>query len=398
VRLANDPLLNNPFFRQFFGVPNLPRERVQQSLGSGVIVDAAKGYVLTNNHVVQGADDIGVTLHDGRELKAKIVGTDPDTDLAVIQIPAENLTALPLADSAQLRMGDFVVAVGDPFGIGESATSGIVSGLGRKGLGGRGFQNFIQTDASINPGNSGGALVNLRGELVGINSSIISPSGGSVGIGFAIPANLAGDVLRQLVKTGAVKRGSLGVEAQNLTPELAGVLGVAPGRGAVVTRVQADSPADTAGLKPGDVITALNGNAIADENDLHNAEGLLPVGSAVELKLLRDGKPLALGTKLTATELASAEGQQLDTRVAGAAFVDLGERQRQQGLSGASIVRVAGGSRAEGNGLKAGDVVIAVNQVDLRDLTDLKTLLQRHPRQLLLTVVRGRNAFMVQCE
>lgn len=398
VRLANDPLMNDPFFRQFFGVPNMPRERVQQSLGSGVIVDAAKGYVLTNNHVVQGADDIGVTLHDGRELKAKIVGTDPDTDLAVIQIPAENLTALPLADSAQLRMGDFVVAVGDPFGIGESATSGIVSGLGRKGLGGRGFQNFIQTDASINPGNSGGALVNLRGELVGINSSIITPSGGSVGIGFAIPANLAGDVLRQLVKTGAVKRGSLGVEAQNLTPELAGALGVAPGRGAVVTRVQADSPADTAGIKPGDVITALNGNVVADENDLHNAEGLLPVGSAVELKLLRDGKPLALNTKLTASELAGAEGQQLDARVSGAAFVELGERQRQQGLGGASIARIAGGSRAEGNGLKAGDIVIAVNQVDLRDLTDLKTLLQRHPRQLLLTVVRGRNAFIVQCQ
>lgn len=218
VRVATDPLLDDPFFRRFFGVPNLPRERVEQSLGSGVIVDASKGYVLTNNHVVQGADDISVTLHDGRTLKASVVGTDPDTDVAVIQIPAQNLTALAVADSAQLRVGDFVVAVGNPFGLGQTVTSGIVSALGRTGLKGLGYQNFIQTDASINPGNSGGALVNLRGELVGINSAIFSPSGGNVGIGFAIPSNLAGNVMRQLVRSGTVKRGSLGVETQDLTP------------------------------------------------------------------------------------------------------------------------------------------------------------------------------------
>ncbi|MFO1517779.1 MAG: DegQ family serine endoprotease [Lysobacterales bacterium] len=399
VRVATDPLLDDPFFRRFFGVPNLPRERVEQSLGSGVIVDASKGYVLTNNHVVQGADDISVTLHDGRTLKASVVGTDPDTDVAVIQIPAQNLTALAVADSAQLRVGDFVVAVGNPFGLGQTVTSGIVSALGRTGLKGLGYQNFIQTDASINPGNSGGALVNLRGELVGINSAIFSPSGGNVGIGFAIPSNLAGNVMRQLVRSGTVKRGSLGVETQDLTPEIAEMLGTAPGKGAVVTRVQADSPADRAGLKPGDVVLALNDTSVSDEADLHNAEGLLPVGSEVKLKLLRDGKVEMVSASLAAQELATADGQGLDPRLAGAAFVDLGERQRQQGLGGASIARVAAGSRAEANGLRAGDVVVAVNQVELRDLKDLRALLtQRRPRQLLLTVVRGRNAFLVQAQ
>ena len=399
VRVATDPLLDDPFFRRFFGVPNLPRERVEQSLGSGVIVDASKGYVLTNNHVVQGADDISVTLHDGRTLKASVVGTDPDTDVAVIQIPAQNLTALAVADSAQLRVGDFVVAVGNPFGLGQTVTSGIVSALGRTGLKGLGYQNFIQTYASINPGNSGGALVNLRGELVGINSAIFSPSGGNVGIGFAIPSNLAGNVMRQLVRSGTVKRGSLGVETQDLTPEIAEMLGTAPGKGAVVTRVQADSPADRAGLKPGDVVLALNDTSVSDEADLHNAEGLLPVGSEVKLKLLRDGKVEMVSASLAAQELATADGQGLDPRLAGAAFVDLGERQRQQGLGGASIARVAAGSRAEANGLRAGDVVVAVNQVELRALKDLRALLtQRRPRQLLLTVVRGRNAFLVQAQ
>ena len=399
VRVATDPLLDDPFFRRFFGVPNLPRERVEQSLGSGVIVDVSKGYVLTNNHVVQGADDISVTLHDGRTLKASVVGTDPDTDVAVIQIPAQNLTALAVADSAQLRVGDFVVAVGNPFGLGQTVTSGIVSALGRTGLKGLGYQNFIQTDASINPGNSGGALVNLRGELVGINSAIFSPSGGNVGIGFAIPSNLAGNVMRQLVRSGTVKRGSLGVETQDLTPEIAEMLGTAPGKGAVVTRVQADSPADRAGLKPGDVVLALNDTSVSDEADLHNAEGLLPVGSEVKLKLLRDGKVEMVSASLAAQELATADGQGLDPRLAGAAFVDLGERQRQQGLGGASIARVAAGSRAEANGLRAGDVVVAVNQVELRDLKDLRALLtQRRPRQLLLTVVRGRNALLVQAQ
>ncbi|WP_386068015.1 DegQ family serine endoprotease [Tahibacter sp. UC22_41] len=395
---VRDPLLDDPFFRRFFGVPNMPQERVEQSLGSGVIVDAGKGYVLTNNHVVQGADDIGVTLSDGRTLKAKLVGTDPDTDVAVIQIPAENLTAVSLADSTRLRVGDFVVAIGNPFGLNQTVTSGIVSALGRSGLRGLGYQNFIQTDASINPGNSGGALVNLNGELVGINTAIFSPSGGNVGIGFAIPSTLAGDVMQQLIKTGTVKRGSLGIEAQNLTPDIAQMLDVPAGRGAVVTRVQSDSAAETAGLRLGDVVVGVNGKPVNNQQDLHNAEGLLPIGSDVELKVLRDGRETTVTAKLVGRNTASAEGQNLDPRLGGAQFADLGERQRQQGLRGVTIARVASGSRAESNSLRSGDVVVAVNQVDIRSLDDLTALTKRRPRQLLLTVVRGQNAFFVMCE
>ncbi len=394
VRVRN-PMMDDPFFRQFFGMQNAPRERIEQSLGSGVITDAAKGYVLTNNHVVEGADDIAVTLHDGRTLKGQVVGSDPDTDVAVIKIPAENLVALPLADSSKLRVGDFVVALGNPFGVGQSASSGIVSGLNRTGLGGRGYQNFIQTDASINPGNSGGALVNLRGELVGINSQIFSTSGGSNGIGFAIPSDLANDVMQQLIATGSVKHGTLGVQAQDMTAEIAGMLGATPGQGAAVTRVRADSPAATAGLKAGDVILALNGKPIHGENELHNAEGLAPIGADIELKLVRDGKPLTLNVRLAAESLDSADGATLDARLQGAELSDAGDRVRREGLAGVSINRVAASSRAASAGLKAGDLIIGINQVDIGGLRDLKLMLARNPRQVLLSVVRGRNAFFV---
>jgi serine protease DegQ len=394
VKVRN-PLMDDPFFRQFFGMQNAPRERIEQSLGSGVITDAAKGYVLTNNHVIDGADDIAVTLHDGRTLKGQVVGSDPDTDIAVIKIPAENLTALPLADSSKLRVGDFVVALGNPFGVGQSASSGIVSGLNRTGLGGRGYQNFIQTDASINPGNSGGALVNLRGELVGINSQILSTSGGSNGIGLAIPSDLASDVMQQLIATGSVKHGTLGVQTQDLTAEIAGMLGAAPGQGAAVTRVRADSAAAAAGLKAGDVIIALNGKPIHGDNDLHNAEGLAPIGADIELKLIRDGKPLTLNVRLATELLESADGATLDSRLQGAQLSDAGDRVRREGLNGVSINRIAASSHAANAGLKAGDLIIGINQVDIGGLKDLKLVLARHPRQVLLSVVRGRNAFFV---
>ncbi|NND45551.1 MAG: trypsin-like serine protease, partial [Xanthomonadales bacterium] len=234
---VRSPLLDDPIFRRFFNVPDTPRERVSQSLGSGVIVDAENGYVLTNNHVIEGADDIAVTLKDGRSLQAELIGTDPDTDLAVIRIPSENLNALRLADSDQLKVGDFVVAVGNPFGLGQTVTSGIVSALGRTGVRGLEFQNFIQTDASINPGNSGGALINLRGELVGINSAIFTPSGGNVGIGFAIPSSMARYVMGQLIRFGEVRRGTLGLIVQDLTGELAGAFGIESRRGALVAEV-----------------------------------------------------------------------------------------------------------------------------------------------------------------
>jgi serine protease DegQ len=390
---VRNPYFDDPVFRRFFGMPDTPRERVQQSLGSGVIVDANNGYVLTNNHVVEGADDISVTVADGRTVKAKVLGTDPDTDLAVLQIAAGNLSALPLADSSKLRMGDFVVAVGDPFGIGQSASTGIVSGLGRSGLRSSGYQNFIQTDASINPGNSGGPLVNLRGELVGINSQIISPSGGSVGIGFAIPSNLAVDVMRQLVATGEVKRGVLGVDAQDVNTEIAGILGLGDKRGAVVTRVRAGSPAETAGLKPGDVVVSLNSKAVASAQELHNIEGLTAPGAAVEVVLLRDGKPLTVSTALKVAETVTLKGETLDKRLAGIQFADVGDSLRGQGIGGVSVTRIAATSTAYVNGLRSGDVVVAVNRRDLVGASDFSRLVSAHPRQLMLTLLRGEDAY-----
>jgi len=392
---VRNPFMDDPFFRQFFGMQNMPRERIEQSLGSGVIIDAEKGYVLTNNHVVDGADQISVTLHDSRNLEAKLVGTDPDTDIAVIQIAAQNLVALPLADSSKLRVGDFVVAVGDPFGVGQSASSGIVSGLNRTGLGGRGYQNFIQTDASINPGNSGGPLVNLRGELVGINSQIFSTSGGSLGIGFAIPSNLARDVMRQLIATGSVIHGSLGVQTQDLSDDIARVLGTQAGQGAVVTRVQAGSPAAVAGLQAGDVIVRVDGHAVRSAADLHNTEGLAPVGSSLALELLREGKTVNVTARLVAEQLATAVGGVVDARLQGADLGEADARARRQGLTGVRVNRVAPASRAATAGLKAGDLIVGVNQTDIAGLEDLQTLLARRPRQVLLSVVRGQQAFLL---
>jgi len=397
VRVQRDPFFDDPMFRRFFGIPNGgARERVQQSLGSGVVVDANKGYVLTNNHVVEGADDIAVTVPDGRTVKAKVLGTDPDTDLAVLQIPAEKLTALPIADSSKLRVGDFVVAIGEPFGLGQTVTSGIVSALGRTGLRGSGVQNFIQTDASINPGNSGGPLVNLRGELVGINSMIFSPSGGNVGIGFAIPSNLALDVMRQLIAFGEVKRGALGVDAQDVTPEIARMLALEPNtQGTVITRVRAGSPAETAGLRAGDVIVALNDKAISSEQELHNLEGLSAANAAVRVGIVRDGKPLTVDAVLKAQELRTAKGDGLDARLAGTQFADTGESLRRRGISGVTATRVTENSRAYASGLRSGDVIVAVNQRDIDNSTDFERIVAGKPRQLMLTVVRGDTAFFI---
>jgi len=388
VRVRN-PLAEDPFFRQFFGIPDMPQERVEQALGSGVVVDAQRGLILTNNHVVEAADGITVTLADGRTVEGHLVGADPGTDIALVRIPADHLTALPIADSRQLQVGDFVVAVGNPFGLGQTVTSGIVSALGRSGLQGLGYQNMIQTDASINPGNSGGALVNLRGELVGINRAIYSPSGGSVGIGFAIPSTLAQDVMRQLLASGKVVRGSLGVEAQDLNDRIVQALKLANGRGALVSRVYAGSAAQVAGVKIGDVITAVNGETVANAQALRNAEGLAPVGKPITLQVLRDGHALTLSAALKA-QADKLAGARLDPRLQGATFDDLPESLRQKGLSGVVVAQVAPGSRAYVNNLQAGDLVAQVNGADVQDLAAFQAALANKPQRLQMTLVRGQ--------
>ncbi len=286
--LPDDPLL-----RRFFGAPQERRARRHpfQSAGSGVVVDARRGYILTNAHVVEDASQITVTLQDGRDLEARVVGSDAASDIAVLKVKPERLTQVTLGDSSKVEVGDFVVAIGNPFGLHNTVTSGIVSGLGRSSLSSDGYEDFIQTDASINPGNSGGALVNLRGQLIGINTAILSSSGDSIGIGFAIPVNMARTIMRQLITYGAVRRGILGVSTYAVTPEVARVYGLSAVRGVIVTHVIAGSAADHAGIEIDDIITSVNGAAIKSPTDLRNAVGMLHVGDEARIDLLRDGKP-----------------------------------------------------------------------------------------------------------
>ncbi len=395
---VRNPFFEDPFFRRFFERPEGGNERIQQSLGSGVIVDASRGLVLTNNHVVERADEVSVTLHDGRSFKAEILGRDPDTDIAVLKIPSQQLVALPLADSEAIRVGDFVVAIGNPFGLGQSVTSGIVSALGRSGLRGLGYQNFIQTDASINPGNSGGALVNLRGELVGINSAIYSSSGGSIGIGFAVPANLARSVMDQLIAFGEVKRGSLGVQSQDLDARLARALNLEPGRGAVVTQVVPESPAERAGIQAGDVIVRIEGKVIANASDLANIEGLLPIGKALSVESIREGKTHTASLTLIANSAQQVTGEKLDPRLAGARFGELTQREKQAGLKGIKVVAIASGSLAERNGMQTGDIIFGLNRFEVTGLADASKLLASKPRQLLFSLYRGRQAYYLPIE
>ncbi len=389
-RVRVNPFGSDPIFRRMF--PELSQERINESLGSGVIVDAAQGLILTNHHVIEGADEVSVTLSDGRTLKADFVGSDPDTDIAVMKIPAQNLSALALADSSALQVGDFVVAVGNPFGIGQTVTSGIVSAVGRTGLRGLGYQNFIQTDASINPGNSGGALVNLNGELIGINTASFNPRGsmaGNIGLSFAIPTSLARSVMAQLVATGEVRRGTLGLESQDIDARLAQGLGLSDARGAVVTRVFAGSAAAKAGVKVGDVITAANGQRIDSRDALRNFEGLQAVGGRVALDVVRNGKPLQLATALR-EQAKSTPGLELDPRLTGAVFAELPERLRQSGYGGVLVESVARGSRAAQNGLLMGDVVVAATSGQFADLPGFRASFTRAPAQLILRVVRGQ--------
>jgi serine protease Do/serine protease DegQ len=378
----DNPLLRDPFFRRFFNIPD-PRPTI--SAGSGVIVDAAQGYVLTNHHVIQKADQVVVTTRDRRRFNARLVGSDPGTDIALLKIDADNLKAIPFGDSDALRVGDFVVAIGNPFGLGQTATSGIVSALGRSGINVEGYEDFIQTDASINPGNSGGALVNLRGELVGINTAIIAPSGGNVGIGFAVPSNMARRVMDQLIRFGEVRRGWLGVTVQDLTPDLAKALGVPLAEGAVVVEVAEGSPAQKAGLKPRDIITSINGRAMRTSSEVRNELGLTPVGERVEIRVLREGRPLTLAGRIGEVGGPGSGGVTVP-QLAGARLADVERGGRPQGVG---VVSVERDSEAWRLGLRRGDVIIAVNQRRVASVAELREALKDADRTLALTIVRG---------
>jgi Do/DeqQ family serine protease len=295
----DNPLLNDPFFRRFFNIPREQlRPRETRAAGSGVIVDARRGYVVTNFHVIENADRIEVTTKDNRTLKARLVGADPETDVAVLKVEGDGLQGLPWGNSDAVRVGDFVLAIGNPFGLGQTVTSGIVSATGRSGLGIEGYEDFIQTDASINPGNSGGALVNFKGELIGINTAILAPGGGNIGIGFAVPINMVRSVMDQLVAHGEIKRGRVGVAIQDLTPDIAQALNLKDTQGAVVVEVEPGSPAARAGLKRGDVVLSLNGEPVRSATELRNRIGLTAVGSKVAMAVDRSGSRVTVDVKV----------------------------------------------------------------------------------------------------
>lgn len=396
VQVRRSRLMDDPFFRRFFDFPSVPRERVQRSLGSGVVVDAEAGLILTNNHVIDGADDILITLQDGREFTAEFIGSDRDTDLAVVRIDADGLDALTLFNSDVLRVGDFVVAVGNPFGLGQTVTSGIVSALGRSGLRGLEYQNFIQTDASINPGNSGGALVNLRGELVGINTAIFTPSGGNVGIGFAIPASTANYIMRQLVEFGEVRRGSLGVSVQNLTQQLREAMELEGVDGVLVTRVAENSAADEAGLRSGDLITALDRRSIDSSQTLRNIEGLLSVGGEVQIEYLRDGRARSAAVMVFEDLDARISGRRLDPRLDGLVLSRVPERSRATGVL---IEQVRRNTPAWDSGLRPGDLIVAFNRRPVDDLATLRENFDRtEPDELVFEIRRRGAAYLAMIE
>ena len=354
------------------------------ALGSGVIIDAAKGYVVTNNHVVDNATVIKVQLSDGRKFDAKVVGKDPRSDIALVQIQdPKNLTAIKLADSDALRVGDYTVAIGNPFGLGETVTSGIVSALGRSGLNAENYENFIQTDAAINRGNSGGALVNLNGELIGINTAILAPDGGNIGIGFAIPSNMVKNLTSQMVEYGQVKRGELGIMGTELNSELAKAMKVDAQRGAFVSQVMANSSAAKAGIKAGDVITSLNGKPISSFAALRAQVGTMPVGSKISLGLLRDGKPVTVNLELQQSSQNQVDSSSIFNGIEGAEMSNKGQDK------GVVVSNVKPNTPAAQIGLKKGDVIVGANQQPIKNIAELRKILDSKPSVLALNIQRG---------
>jgi len=388
---SRNPLLDDPFFRRFFDVPpdQGPRERKFQSAGSGVIVDAKNGYIITNHHVIENASEITVTLLDNRSFTAKVIGSDEGSDIAVLQAKQPNLTAMSLGDSSRLEVGDYVVAIGNPFGLQHTVTFGIVSALGRSGINPDGYEDFIQTDASINPGNSGGALMNLRGELEGINSAILSRSGGNIGIGFAIPVNMVKSVMDQLVKYGKVKRGVLGVNIYDVTPDVAKEFGLNESRGALVASVIPGSAADKAGVRTGDIIISINGTNTKGAGELRATIGLLRVGDRVDIGLLRDGKPLKVTAIIGERSDAEADDATAVNRaLEGADLADAGNE-------GGVVVRsVQDGSPAAQAGLRSNDIIMAVGRTRVANLKQFREAM-KGAKVAFLNIRRGNATLLV---
>ncbi len=368
---VSNPLFNDPFFRNFFDLPDV-KEKKEESRGSGVIINARAGYVLTNNHVIAKATEIAVTLRDGRKFMAKLIGADPETDIALLKIPAQNLTAVPLANSDRLEVGDFVVAIGNPFGLGQTVTSGIVSALGRTGLGIEGYEDFIQTDASINPGNSGGALVDLRGKLVGINTAILAPNGNSVGIGFAIPSNMANQVVRHLVKYGEVRRGSLGIHIQELNPQLARAFGVNNKKGGVIAKVLPGSPASKAGLRSSDVIIAINNKPVKSASDIRNRVGLLSIGEKVRIRVIRKRRTYNFTAVIADNRV---KGRTISSYLQGLFLKDTSK--------GIKVVKVRKNTTAGKIGFLKGDFISGFNGRQIKEISELTRMFKYYnPRSL----------------
>lgn len=386
------PTLNMPEeLKKYFG-DNAPQEQAQpfEGLGSGVIIDAAKGYVLTNNHVINQAQKISVQLNDGREFDAKLVGSDEQSDIALLQlIKPANLTQIAIADSDKLRVGDFAVAVGNPFGLGQTATSGIISALGRSGLNLEGLENFIQTDASINRGNSGGALLNLNGELIGINTAILAPGGGSIGIGFAIPSNMAKTLADQLIQFGEIKRGLLGIKGMEMSADIAKVMNLDVQRGAFVSEVLPNSGSAKAGIKSGDVIVSLNGKPLNSFAELRSRIATTEPGTKVKLGLLRDGKPVDVEVTLDKSTSSTASAELIIPALQGASFSD---GQMKDGTKGVVIDNVDKGSAAAQVGLHKDDIIIGLNRERIHSIAELRKVLEGKPPVIALNVIRGNES------
>ncbi len=387
------PFFDHPFFERYFGERPNPQPRRPRAMGSGVIVDAENGYLLTNHHVIDNAEQITVALTDRREFEAEVVGADPETDIALLKIDADSLTALPFADSNELQVGDYVVAIGNPFGLGQTITAGIVSAVGRSGLRLESYEDFIQTDAAINVGNSGGALINLKGELVGINTAIYTGRGGNIGIGFAIPINMARQIMDQLLTHGEIQRGRIGVQIQDLEPDLAEALGTSHERGAVVAQVIPGTPAEAAGIQRYDVIVEMNGEPVVGSSDLRNKVGLLRVGDAVRLTIVRDGEPMTIELAVGESgEVALGAGSQIP-QLKGVVLGPLTPSSPlYEEVEGALVIEVEVDTPAWNAGLREGDVIVEVNRREVKSTEEILEALEGSFPPLLLNIRRGDGA------